>query len=46
MQTNQGSKFDQNNAHDGLQISPRSKFDRMTIVKTGIEVIKAQTGNK
>lgn len=46
MQTIQGNKLDQKMAHDGLQISPRSKFDRMTIVNTGMEVIKAQTGNK
>jgi hypothetical protein len=46
MQTNQGKKFDQKMAHAGLHISPLSRFDLMTIVKTGIEVTRAQTGNR
>lgn len=46
MQMNQGNRLDQKRAQAGLQISPRSKFDLITIVKTGMEVIRAQTGNK
>jgi hypothetical protein len=46
MQTNQGNILDKKIAQAELQISPRSRFDLITIVKTGIEVIRAQTGNK
>jgi hypothetical protein len=46
MQINQGNKLDQKRAQVGLQILPRSKFDLITIVNTGMEVIRAHTGNK
>lgn len=46
MQTIHGRKFDQNIAHDLLQISPLRKFDLMTMVNTGIEVTNAETGKR
>lgn len=46
MHTNQGKKFDQKIAHELLHISPLRRLDLTTIVNTGIEVIKAQTGNR
>lgn len=44
MQTNQGKKLDQKRAQEGLQISPLNKLDRMTMVNTGMDVTRAQTG--
>lgn len=46
MQTSQGRMFDKKTARLLPHICPRTRFWRITMVNTGIEVTRAQIGNK